>query len=147
MALVPDDFEVPLRFESPAFVLEPLGPEHNERDHEAWSSSIAHIHATPGFLGRRWPHPMSLEENLADLEMHRAEFDARTAFAYTVLDPRTDVVMGCVYIDPDETQACGASVRSWVRVTHADLDESLRETVTSWLERNWPLASVSISRE
>ena len=35
--LVPDDFEVPLRFETQAFVLEPLGPEHNERDHAAWS--------------------------------------------------------------------------------------------------------------
>jgi len=147
MALVPDDFEVPPRFESPAFVLEPLGPEHNGRDYDAWSSSIEHIHATPGFDGRRWPHSMSLEENLADLEAHRAEFDARTAFAYTVLDLRTDDVIGCVYVDPDETRAGGVTVRSWVRVTHADLDEPLREAVTSWLERDWPLASVSTSRE
>ncbi|MGH3137257.1 MAG: N-acetyltransferase [Gaiellaceae bacterium] len=147
MALVPDDFEVPLRFENPAFVLEPLGPEHNERDYAAWSSSIDHIHATRGFVGRRWPHPMSLEDNLADLEQHRAEFDARTAFAYTVLDPRTDDVIGCVYVDPDRTQQSGATVRSWVRVTHAHLDEPLREAVANWLERDWPLASVSTPRE
>ena len=147
MALVPDDFEVPLGFETPAFVLEPLGPEHNERNHEAWSSSIDHIHATPGFAGRRWPHPMSLTENLADLEAHRAEFDARTAFAYSVLDPRTDDVIGCVYVDPDEAQAGGVTARSWVRVTHADLDEPLREAVMDWLEHDWPLASVSTARE
>ena len=147
VALVPDDFEVPLRFENPAFLLEPLGPEHNERDYDAWSSSIDHIHATPGFVGRRWPHPMSLEENLADLEMHRADFDARTAFAYTVLDPHTDDVIGCIYVDPDGARAGGVTVRSWVRVTYAGLDKQLREAVTDWLEHDWPLASVSMSRE
>lgn len=147
VALVPDDFKLPLRFETPAFVLEPLGPEHNERDHEAWSSSIDHIHATPGFAGRRWPQPMSLAENLADLEAHRTDFDARTGFAYTVLDPQTDEVIGCVYVDPDIAQAGGVTVRSWVRVTHTDLDEPLRESVVDWLERDWPFASVSTSRQ
>ena len=140
--LVPDEFEVPVRFEAALFVLEPLGPEHNERDHEAWSSSIDHIHATPGFTGRRWPQPMSLDENLADLEAHRTDFDSRAGFAYTVLDPQTDEVIGCVYVDPDRAQAGGATVRSWVRVTHADLDQPLREAVGDWLERDWPFASV-----
>jgi hypothetical protein len=145
VALVPDDFEVSLRFETQAFVLEPLGPEHNERDHEAWSSSIDHIQATLGFAGRRWPQPMSLGANLADLEAHRTDFDERTGFAYTVLDPQTDDVIGCVYVDPDGAQAGGVTVRSWVRVTHTDLDEPLREAVVDWLEREWPFASVSTS--
>ena len=42
------------------FRLEPLGPEHNDRDYEAWMSSIDHIHATPGMEHRDWPTPMSL---------------------------------------------------------------------------------------
>jgi hypothetical protein len=147
MTLVPDEFEVPVRFETSSFVLEPLGPEHNERDYEAWWSSIDHIRATPGFVGRRWPHPMSLADNLADLERHRAEFDARTAFAYTVLDPHTDDVIGCVYVNPSTTQTGGVTVRSWVRVTHTHLDESLREAVVAWLRRDWPFASVSAPRE
>ena len=67
LSLVPADFAVPTRFATGPFVLEALGPEHNERDHAAWSSSIEHIRATDGFVGGRWPHPMSLEENLADL--------------------------------------------------------------------------------
>lgn len=147
MALVPDDFEVPVRLETPLFRLEPLGPEHNERDHEAWTSSIDHIRATPGFAGRTWPRPMTLEENLADLEGHRAEFEARTAFAYTVLDPRAEHVIGCVYVDRDAARADGVAVRSWVRGTHADLDAPLRATVTAWLERHWPFASVSRAQE
>ena len=147
MTLVPDDFEVPRRLETPSFVLEPLGPQHNERDHEAWTSSIDHIRATSGFAGRTWPHPMPLEENLADLEAHRAEFEARTAFAYTVLDPRSEEVIGCVYVVPDASRAGGVTVRSWVRATRADLDQPLRATVAGWLERDWPFASVSWAQE
>ena len=85
------------------FRLEMLAPPHNERDHEAWMSSIEHIHATPGFAppdwgDDSWPTSMTLGENLADLEKHSAEFLACEAFAYSVLDG--DDVIGCVYIDP-----------------------------------------------
>jgi hypothetical protein len=138
MPLVPDDFDVPARHETPDFVLEPLGPEHNERDHAAWTSSIEHIHVTQGFEGSRWPFPMTLEENLRDLERHRTEFDERSAFAYSVLDPETDDVIGCVYVDPAPSGE-GAVVRTWVRVSHAPLDERLRAEVVAWLERDWPL--------
>jgi len=46
---VPDDFAVPTGLVAPSFRLEPLGREHNERDYAAWTSSIVHIRATPGF--------------------------------------------------------------------------------------------------
>jgi hypothetical protein len=48
VVFVPDDFQPPLVLVADHFLLEPLGPEHNEDDHEAWSSSIEHIRATPG---------------------------------------------------------------------------------------------------
>ena len=146
VSLVPADFSVPTRFATGPFVLEALGPEHNERDHAAWSSSIEHIRATEGFTRGRWPHPMSLEENLADLERHRAEFEERSAFAYSVLDPATSDVVGCAYVDPAPPGE-GAVVRTWVRESQAELDAPLREAVVSWLEREWPLASVSRAQE
>jgi len=34
---VPRDFDVPRRLETPQFVLEPLGPEHNDQDYDAWT--------------------------------------------------------------------------------------------------------------
>jgi RimJ/RimL family protein N-acetyltransferase len=138
VGLVPDDFTVPTRLETADFVLEPLGPEHNERDHAAWSSSIDHIRSTHGFESGRWPFPMSLEDNLGDLERHRAEFEAREAFAYSVLDRDTDDVIGCVYVNPAPS-AADAVVRTWVRASHAPLDERLRAEVVEWLERDWPL--------
>ena len=59
---VPEDFDPPTRLETDRFVLVPLGVEHNERDHDAWMSSIDHIHATPGFQDGPWPHEMSLQD-------------------------------------------------------------------------------------
>ena len=43
--LVPPDFDVPLGLETSEFILEPLGPEHNESDYNAWTSSTEHIDA------------------------------------------------------------------------------------------------------
>jgi len=43
---VPPDFDVPRGLETSEFVLEPLGPEHNELDYDAWTSSMEHIAAS-----------------------------------------------------------------------------------------------------
>jgi len=135
---IPPGFDPPVGLTTDLFSLEPLGPEHNERDHEAWMSSIDHIHASPGFdddpaNGDPWPVPMTLEENRADLERHARDFRDRIGFTYTVLDPVTRDVIGCVYIYPSSDEAYDARVRSWVRASHADLDGSLRRVVSSWL--------------
>ena len=133
--LVPDDFEVPLTFEGSGFRLEPLGPEHNERDYEAWTSSMDHIHATPGRWGD-WPHPMTLEENLADMEMHAGEFTKREAFTYSILDGQH--VIGCLYIYPDNSDGSDAYVSSWVRESRSEMDEVVWREVSDWLTSHWP---------
>jgi len=71
---VPADFEPPLGLDEPQFRLRPLGVEHNESDYAAWTSSLAHIHATPGFKADGWSQPMTLEENRGDLARHAADF-------------------------------------------------------------------------
>ena len=125
-------------------MLEPLDPAHNERDHRAWMSSIDHIRATPGFApgewgSDAWPEPMSAASNLADLQTHRREFDHGEAFAWSVLDPVTDEVIGCVYIDPDPTGAADAVVRSWVTAHRAGLDDLLAIAIRDWIASAWPI--------
>ena len=58
---VPADFEPPTSLVTDRFRLEPLGPQHNDADHAAWTSSIEHIRATPGYPDGGWPprHGMS----------------------------------------------------------------------------------------
>ena len=122
-AFVPEDFEVPRECEGPGFRLEPLGAEHNERDHDAWMSSIDHIRATPGFPDGSWPKEMSLEDNLRDLIRHASDFANRRGFTYSVLDD--DDVIGCVYIYPSREVSHDADVSSWVRASRSDLDAPL----------------------
>ena len=139
---VPPEFEVPLSLETAEFVLEPLGPEHNESDYAAWTSSLEHIRATPGFPWGTWPREMSLDENRADLEMHAEDFRTRKGFTYTVLDPATRGAIGCVYIYPVRDSDDDAQARSWVRESRAELDISLWLAVSDWLAADWPFASV-----
>ena len=143
---VPRDFEVPLGFETSEFVLEPLGPQHNQQDYDAWTSSMEHIAETPGYPGRSWPRPMTSDENRVDLLRHADDFRNRGGFTYTVLDPVGREVIGCVYIYPIPNTDYAASVRSWVRESHAHLDATLWRAVTKWLASSWPFASVEYAR-
>jgi len=140
---VPKDFEPPLGLIDAEFFLEPLGPEHNKRDYAAWTSSIGHIRATPGLEDWSWPHDMTFEENLADLEMHARHFAGREGFTYAVLDPRTREVIGCVYIYPANDRVHDARIRSWVRASHAELDGRLRSIVSDWIASDaWVFTNV-----
>jgi hypothetical protein len=135
---VPQGFEPPTAFEGDGFRLEPLGPEHNDRDYRAWTSSMEHIRATPGDLGS-WPHPMSLEENLADLERHARDFAERKGFTYSVLDG--DEVIGCIYIYPDKQGDSDANVLSWVTESRAEMDVVVWRAVSEWLSQEWSFES------
>jgi RimJ/RimL family protein N-acetyltransferase len=140
---VPSDFVVPLAMETPWFRLESLGPQHNEPDYAAWTSSLEHIRSTPGYPDGKWPDDRSIDDNLDDLRRHAADFEHRRGFTYTVLDPSTGDVIGCVYIYPDREDSQRASVQSWVRASRAELDVPLWRAVSTWLETSWPFERVS----
>jgi hypothetical protein len=142
-SFVPDDFVVPQGLVGPGFRLEPLGPQHNEADHSAWTSSIDHIRATPGFSDLRWPPVagLSLAENMRDLEDHADDFQRRVGFTYTVLD-HAGLVIGCVYIYPSRSDPRVAQVRSWVSANCAELDPLVHDAVANWLATEWPFTDV-----
>jgi hypothetical protein len=140
---VPPGFVVPLDLATEHFRLEPLGPQHNDSDYEAWSSCVEHIHRTPGWEASSWPDDRSLSDNLRDLQRHADDFGNRAGFTYTVLDPAADDVIGCVYIYPDDGEQHDARVLSWVRASRAELDVLLWRAVTAWLADAWPFDRVA----
>ena len=140
---VPPDFLVPLSLETPQFRLEPLGPQYNDADYAAWTSSLEHIRSTPGYPESKWPDDRSIDDNLRDLRRHADDFENRRGFTYTVLDLVRADVIGCVYIYPSTDDPQRASVQSWVRASRAELDVPLWRAVTSWLETSWPFRSIS----
>ncbi|KQV72706.1 twin-arginine translocation pathway signal protein [Nocardioides sp. Root122] len=137
---VPAGFEPPRSMVTDDVRLEPLGPQHNESDLAAWSSSIEHIRATKGYPDGGWPpaHGMSPEANLADLTRHAADFEARKGFTFTVLDPSSGDVIGCVYLYPTRSPEHDVQVQSWVSAERAELDEPLADAVAAWLAAAWP---------
>ena len=139
-AFVPADFTPPTTLTHARFRLEPLGPQHNEADLAAWTSSIDHIRATPGYPDGSWPpvDGMTAERNLQDLERHAADFATRKGFTFTVLDPAGGDVIGCVYIYPAQDPAYEAEIQSWVRASHAELDVPLADALAAWLTAAWP---------
>jgi hypothetical protein len=137
---VPAEFVVPRSVTAGRLHLVVLGPEHNAQDYAAWTSSMEHIRRTPGFENSRWPRPMSLEENHGDLVAHARDFEERTGFTYTVLVDGE--VAGCVYIYPVADAPGEASVRSWMRADHADLDQPLYRAVSDWLATDWPFRRI-----
>lgn len=137
-SFVPSEFDPPRGFTAGRFRLEPLGPEHNERDYAAWTSSMEHIRRSPGFADSDWPHQMSLDDNRADLERHAKDFADRAGFTFTVLDSGDDVV-GCLYVYPARDGVHDAKVRSWVRESEAAFDSALRRAIADWLTSDaWP---------
>src|SRR5260370_1225682 len=143
----PADFVIADGLRAEEFRLEPLGPQHNAADYAAWTASISHIQATPGFAGRGWPHQMSLAENLRDLERHACDFADRRGFTYTVLSTGTGEIIGCVYIYPPRSDSAGsvsagdhaAALSSWVRPDCAELHPVLYHTVPAALQPACPL--------
>jgi hypothetical protein len=137
---VPPGFTPPTTLVTERFRLEPLGPQHNEADLAAWTSSIEHIRATPGYPDGRWPplDGMSAEDNLRDLRRHAEDFAERKGFTFTVLDPADGDVIGCVYLYPSASKDHDVEVQSWVRADRAELDVPLADAVADWVATAWP---------
>jgi len=83
-----------------------------------------------------------LDENRADLHRHADDFRNRTGFTYTVLDPASRDVIGCVYIYPLRDSDHDARARSWIREDQAELDTQLWREVSEWLASDWPFGNV-----
>ena len=139
---VPLSFEVPDSYAWSEFHLEPLGENHNERDHAAWTSSIDHIRSTPGFDEQEekvWPVAMTLEANLEDLVRHAKDFEERRGFTYSILEG--DDVIGCIYIYPGRSPDRDAVVSSWVRESRAELDAAFWDSLSTWIDKAWPFSN------
>lgn len=142
MSLVPDDFEVPATLEHPRFRLRMLSIHDLEKDYEAVMSSVAHLQ---GVWRNHWPEGLTLEQNLVDLGWHHKEFQRRTSFAYTVVEPDESRVLGCVYIYPPSKRGFDAEVYYWTRQSELanGLEEELGQALQTWFESEWPFESVA----
>ncbi len=137
--IVPDSFEVPLRFETERLRLRPLDVSDVVKDFAAVVESETRLKTVyrPGSV---WPTGLTLERNLADLGWHQTEFRLRSSFAYTVVTLDESRVEGCLYFYPTRKGTHDVEVLLWVREgPEADaLDEHLFAAVERWVADVWP---------
>lgn len=148
-----DDRPVPRETSTRNLRLQVLRPEHAERDYAALMEDPA---ALRRWSASTWPSDVfTLDENVEDLSAHEREWEAREAFAYTVLSADAARCEGCVYIEPydssqwhpriapasaaPETDEHAAVVTWWVRPTAVarGLDDELLVELMRWLRADW----------
>jgi ribosomal protein S18 acetylase RimI-like enzyme len=156
MAWYSEPKPVPPALDTADLHLEMLAPQHVDIDHAAFMSSRERLLA---WSGGRWPHEgFTRDENMADMVMHRDEFLAREAFAYTVLSAAQDRCEGCIYINPlarslsvdaeeigGELPESTARVTWWVRddALPRNLDRQLIAGLVNWFRTDWQFDAVT----
>ena len=148
MPFYPDDAPVPTELRTEEFLLRPLRAADVDLDYEAVMATQEPLRQR---TGGRWPRPgFTRAENLADLEGHEADFQARRGFTYTVLNPPETRCLGCVYVYPLEDEGDGeardneAVVWFWIRPDGVadDLDRRLLAALVPWLRNDFAFARV-----
>jgi len=149
MPYFPPDRLVPAGFQTKHLFLEPLMPEHVQRDYEAVMESREQLRL---WSGQDWPAAdFTLADNLQDLKDHWREHQQRVAFTYTVLNPAQQVCLGCVYLrplsellaaNPQQLQGVAEDetlVRFWLRTSQpaGDLQSHLLHVLCQWLNNQW----------
>ncbi|MFT4819688.1 MAG: hypothetical protein ACI8PP_001822 [Candidatus Pseudothioglobus sp.] len=131
-------------FKTKNFKVRPLTVNDLVKDYDAVMSSVGHLNAVFD-PNDTWPTAdLTLEQDLIDLGWHQKEFQNRSSFTYTVMNPDESTCLGCVYIYPSQKAHYDASVFLWIRQSHsALLDDQLLLDVKTWIDAHWWFTSVA----
>jgi len=145
-------FDPPTTLVTSRVRFEPLGPEHAQRDYDAFMRSREHLQDALGWGD--WPREdMTVEENRRDLQRHADEFERREAYAYAVLTRDASRELGCVYLNPaSRTSEQGVNLRHarlayWVieGEERKELDTHIVESMLQWIRMSFPIDEVRMS--
>jgi hypothetical protein len=153
MEFYPNGAAVPTEWRTKDLWLRVLRPDVTELDYAALMESRVRLRR---WSDSSWPaDDFTLEANREDLVGHDREWEAREAFAYTVLSADGTRCEGCVYIYPlsrllvhgeFERQGTGdqftddtPAVTFWVRdgALAAGLDRQLLDGLREWFRQEW----------
>jgi hypothetical protein len=140
--LVPQNFQIPEKLETSKFIIRKLLARDVYLDYLAVMSSIDIIAKT---RGKGMTKNLTFEDDMIDLAWHQREFEHRTSFAFTVMNPNETECLGCVYLYPagergDPPKDADVDVSFWVTQKAYDngLYKELYITLKNWLEKKWP---------
>jgi len=144
-SFVPNEFNVPDKFENEHFRIRMLTVKDVGKDYDAVMTSIDHLQGVFGPKSK-WPSKgLTFEQDLIDLGWHQKEFQMRSSFTYTVVKLDESEVIGCIYIFPTNKLDYNAEATMWVRssVLEEGLDSILFKTVKQWMRDEWPFKNIA----
>ena len=141
-SITPNGFDAPIEYITKKFVLRPLTIDYVDEDYEVVMSSVDHLYKLMD--NSEWPKGLTLEGNLIDLGWHQREFTLGHSFAYTVLSPEINKIIGCCYIYPSANPQYEVQVFYWIKenLLKDGLESELGITIKSWLEESWPFKRI-----
>ena len=138
-----NDFVVPLKLIQPTFCPRPLTAKYAEKDFDAAVESQERLRR---FSHHLWLCPgFALAENRNDLQKHEAEFNARVAFAFTIIVPDESKILGCLYIYPNQTEYAMCVI--WLRDSALHLSTVILPDVRAWVAGAWQFSTVRFVEE
>ncbi len=148
VAWLPDDFVHPNLVElATGQHLRPIREADTAIDYPAVMGSRNSLWAT---YGARWnwpPATMTFEQDRVDLARHEREIAAHESFNYCMLDADETVLIGCIYIDPPETDdGHDAEICWWVvdDLVGGELEALLDTFVPRWIADEWPFTNPKV---
>src|SRR4028119_98035 len=112
---LPVDWHHPLRVElSTGHHLRPIRASDVDLDMVAVLGSQKRLWSVYGEAWGWPPATMTHEQDREDLARHEAEIEAHESFNYALFDAQETQLLGCVYIDPTDTDGADAEVSWWV---------------------------------
>ena len=137
-SIIPNEFNAPTEYITEKFILRPLTIDYVDEDYEAVMSSVNHLYKLMD--NSEWPKGLSLQDNLVDLGWHQREFTLGHSFAYTVLSPKNNKIIGCCYIYPSACPQYEVQVFYWIKenLLREGLEAELGVTIKNWLGNSWP---------
>jgi hypothetical protein len=149
-----ENYQPKERIETPDFIIRKLEAADVERDYETF---ISNIDAIKMQRGGTWPDGTeTLEEDRIDLGWHQREFELGISFAYQVMSPDEQEMLGCVYFYPPkhpnngasqyEPEGIDVSVNLWTteEAYQSGIYDKLYRFTEEWL-KEWPLTSPVIT--
>jgi len=148
--LVQKHFIVPEKIANTKFIARKLCASDVYLDYLAVMSSIDTIRKT---RGGSWPtKDLTFEDDLIDLGWHQREFENKSTFAYTVMNPEETECLGCFYLYKPGTRKeppkdADVDLSWWVtdKAYEQGLYEELFYILESWLKEKWPFQHIFYS--
>lgn len=156
MAITDATAPLPSELTTEGFSLRPIVAGDAEKDYAAVVETREYLRL---WEQSTWPDDdFTVEANREDLVSLEQRHNDRRAYTYTVLDPRSDECLGCVYVFPttasfltkatvakigiDEWEDVEAVVYFWVRRSRmaTGMDERLLTELRLWFTEAWKVS-------